>query len=161
MGMARLAFHKRNIKTYRIAFSDLAAVSGVMVEIIGAADKKISIRHIQISKPSTALTPLTIEKLSAASTGGTSTSPTPVPLAKRFAAFSGTVKLYTVAPTKGALIDQIQEIDIGTGDVMNEHYGGEDGGGRTVELEAVDEVLVLVGGVTTTLNGYIEFQEEP
>lgn len=162
MSSARLSLTKRNIKTYRIAFSDLAAVSGVMVEIIGAANKKISIRHIQISKPSVALAPLTIEKLSAASTVGTSTTPTPVPTATRFAAFSGTVKLYTVAPTKGALIDQIQEIDVATGDVLNEHYGSDaNDNGRIIELEAATEVLALVGTVTTILNGYIELTEEP
>ena len=161
MGMARLALTKRNIRVYRVAFSDLAALTGVAVEISGAANKKITIRHIQIAKPSAALEPLKIEKLSAASSGGTSSTPTKVPLATRFSAAAATVKLYTGAPTKGALIDQIQEIDIGTGEIVNEHFGGEDEGGRAVELEAAAESLVLVVATSVTLNGYIEWQEEP
>ena len=158
MGMAKLALVKRNIRTYRVAFSDLAAVSGVMVEINGAVNKKITVVHIQIAKPSTALTPFTLEKLSAASTGGTSTTPTKVPLRTGFAAADAIVKLYTAAPTKGTLIDQIQEIDVGTGDILDEP---PEGIRSIVELEAAAETLALVGTVTTTLNGYIEWQEEP
>jgi len=157
---AALELLRKNKRTYRVAFSDLAAVSGVAIELIGVVNKHVTLRHIQISKPSAALTPLTVEKLSAVSTGGTSTTPTPVPTRASFSAAGGVVKLYTVAPTKGTLIDQIQEVDVGVSDVMNEHYG-DPGGGGAFALEAAVEVIAIVVTATVTLNGYIEWQEEP
>lgn len=158
---ARLELVRRTLKVYRVTFSDLAGVSGVAVELVGAANKLITLRHIQISKPSVALEPYKLEKLSAASTGGTSTTPTPVPMRTSNAAASGVVKLYTVAPTKGALIDQIHEIDIATGDVMNEGYGEGSTRSGAARLEAAAQTLVILIAATSTLNGYIEWEEEP
>jgi len=159
--VARLALVKGQIPAYRVAFSDLvAAEAGVAVELIGVANKLVSVRHIQVTIPSANILPLTIEKLSAASTGGTSTTPTPVPLRTSFVAASAVVRLYTAIPTKGTLIDQIQEIDLPTTSVLNEHYVLEDGT-TSVVLEAAAQTLVLVVSATMTLNGYIEWTEEP
>ena len=156
---ARLELVRRNLRVYRVAFSDLAGLSGVIVELGGSANKRITLRHIQIAKPSTGLTPYTLEKLSALSTGGTSSTPTPVPSRTEYAAADGVVKLFTAAPTKGSLIDQIQEIDIATGDVMNEDYLENDVPIWT--LDAAAQAFAIVITVTSTINGYIEWSEEP
>lgn len=161
MSSARLSLTQRKIRVYRVSLSDLAGVSGVAFELIGVANKIITLRHIQMSKPSVALTPFTLEKLSSASTGGTSTTPTPVPMRASDAAAGAVIKLYTVAPVKGALIDQIQEIDVAIDDVLNEHYGDNDARTGAPRLEAASQVLAGVITVTSILNGYIEWQEEP
>lgn len=161
MTSARLALVRRKVRTYRVAFSDLAGKTGVAVELIGAANKLITLRHIQIDKPTVAHEPYQLEKLSTACTVGTSTTPTPVPTRTSMAAADGVVKLYTVAPTKGTLIDQIQEIDIGTGDTLNENYGDGDSQSGAYRLEAAAQVLVIVINADSTMNGYIEWEEEP
>tara|TARA_Y100000310_G_scaffold344918_2_gene460513 strand:+ start:2655 stop:3134 length:480 start_codon:yes stop_codon:yes gene_type:complete len=159
MGSARLAYVQKQIRVYRVAFSDLSVGgAGVGVELAGAANKLITLRHLQMSKPSGAVSPIQLEKLSAACTGGTSTTPTPVPNRTSHAAANGVVKLYTAAPTKGALIDQIQEIDLATTDVVNEAFDPNNG---AYALEAAAERLVLTFPGAVTFNGYIEWQEEP
>jgi len=156
---ARLALTRRNIPVYRVAFSDLSVGgAGVGVELLGVANKLITLRHIQVSKPSSAIEPLKLEKLSSACTGGTSSSVAGVPNRTSFAAADSTVKLYTGAPTSGTIINQLQEIDIGTGDVLNEGFDPNNG---AYALEALAERLVLTFPGSVTCNGYIEWQEEP
>jgi len=161
MGMARLALVRRKVRTYRVAFSDLNAVTGVAIELIGAANKLITLRHIQISKPTVAHAPYKLEKLSTACTIGTSTTPTPLPTRTSMAAADAVVKLYTVAPTKGTLVDQAQEIDIAATDVVNENYGDGDSQSGAFRLEAAAQVLVVVIDADSVMNGYIEWEEEP
>ena len=159
MGSARLELTRKKTRVYRVAFSDLSVGgAGVGVELIGATNKLVTLRHIQISTPSGAIQPLKVEKLSTASTGGTSSTPTPVPNRTSFAAASAVVKLYTGAPSKGALIDQLQEIDVATTDVLNESYDPNNG---AYALEAATQTIVLTFPGAVTLNGYLEFQEEP
>ncbi len=152
---------RRKIRVYRVAFSDLAAVSGVAVELVGTSKKLVTLRRIQISKPTVALTPYTLEKLSSASTGGTSTSPTPTPVLGSDGVADAVVKLYTSAPTSGTVLDQLQEIDIATGDVMNEAFGDDRDRSGAPKLENATETLVITVTVTSTVNGFIEWQEEP
>ena len=159
VGSARLALTRRNIPVYRVAFSDLVvAGAGVGVELLGVANKLITLRHIQISKPSSAIEPLKLDKLSSACSGGTSSSITGVPNRTSFAAAGSSVKLYTGAPTSGTVINQLQEIDIGTSDVMNEGFDPNNG---AYALEALAQRIVLTFPGAVTCNGYIQWQEEP
>lgn len=78
--------------------------------IIGSASKTVTIRKITVSGMTlTAVGYFTIavQKLSTASTGGTSTSPPCVPLDSNSAAATAVVKAYTVAPTRGTLVGTI------------------------------------------------------
>jgi len=159
VGSARLALTRRNIPVYRVAFSDLVvAGAGVGVELLGVANKLITLRHIQISKPSSAIEPLKLEKLSSACSGGTSSSITGVPNRTSFAAAGSSVKLYTGVPTSGTVINQLQEIDVATTDIIDESFDPNDG---AYALEALAQRLVLTFPGSVTFNGYIEWQEEP
>ena len=159
VGSARLALTRRKVRVYRVAFSDLVvAGAGVGVELLGVANKLITLRHIQISKPSGAIQPLKLEKLSSACSGGTSSSITWVPNRTSFAAADSSVKLYTGVPTTGTVINQLQEIDIATTDIIDESFDPNDG---AYALEALAQRLVLTFPGSVTFNGYIEWQEEP
>ena len=159
VGSARLALTRRKVRVYRVAFSDLVvAGAGVGVELLGVANKLVTLRHIQISKPSGAIQPLKLEKLSSACSGGTSSSITGVPNRTSFAAASSSVKLYTGVPTTGTVINQLQEIDVATTDIIDESFDPNDG---AYALEALAQRLVLTFPGSVTFNGYIEWQEEP
>lgn len=100
--------------TYR-ASTIIPLVAAVTVNvpifnIIGSATKTVKIRHIRVSGMTlTAVGYFTIncEKLSTASTGGTSTTLVATQLDSADAAATAVVKAYTVAPTKGALVGTI------------------------------------------------------
>lgn len=97
--------------TYR-ASTIIPLVAAVTVNvpffnIIGSASKKVTVKRITVSGMTlTAVGYFTVnvEKLSTASSGGTSTTLPGVPLDSNFAAATAVVKAYTVAPTKGTLI---------------------------------------------------------
>ena len=107
-----------------------------------------------------ALEPYILNKSSTPSSGGASNSPLPIPLRTSFIAASAVIKLFTVAPVTGIVVDQLHEIDIASTDVMNEGYIDNDGRG-IVKLEGVNETLTIVVATDVILNGYIEWQEEP
>ena len=100
--------------TYR-ASTIIPLVAAVTVNvpffnIIGSASKTITVKRIRVSGMTlTAVGYFTIncEKLSTASTGGTSTTPPCVPLDSNDPAASAVVKAYAVAPTKGALVGTV------------------------------------------------------
>lgn len=101
-------------QTYRAStIVPLAAAVTVDVpffNIIGSASKIITIRKITVSGMTlTAVGYFTIavQKLSTASTGGTSTTPVAVPLDSNNAVATAVVKAYTVAPTRGTLVGTI------------------------------------------------------
>ena len=158
--VARLTQIKSKIPVYRVVFSDLVAVAGIAVELVGVKDKLVTLRYIQLSKPSAALEPYILNKSSTVSLLGASTSPTPLPLRTSYPAALAVVKLFTTAPTSGVVIDQLHEIDIASSDVMNEGYIDNNGQG-IVKLETAAETLTIVVATSVTLNGYIEWQEEP
>lgn len=101
-------------KTYR-ASTIIPLVAAVTVNvpifnIIGSASTTVKVRKISVSGETlTAVGYFTInvEKLSTASSGGTSTTLTGVPLDSNDAAATAVVKAYTVAPTKGSLVGTI------------------------------------------------------
>ena len=98
-------------RTYR-ASTIIPLVAAVTVNvpifnIIGSATTTVRIKRIRVSGMTlTAVGYFTInvEKLSTASTGGTSTTPVMVPLDSTDAAATAVVRAYTVAPTKGSLV---------------------------------------------------------
>lgn len=100
--------------TYR-ASTIIPLVAAVTVNvpffnIIGSASKTITVKRIKVSGMTlTAVGYFTInlEKLSSASTGGTSTALALVPLDSNNAVATAVVRAYTVAPTKGALVGTI------------------------------------------------------
>ena len=98
-------------RTYRAStIIPLAAAVTVNVpffNIIGSASTIVTIKRIRVSGMTlTAVGYFTInvEKLSTASTGGTSTVLVSTPLDSADAAATAVVRAYTVAPTKGALV---------------------------------------------------------
>lgn len=100
--------------TYR-ASTIIPLVAAVTVNvpifnIIGSASKTVTVKRITVSGMTlTAVGYFTIniEKLSTASTGGTSTTPVCIPLDSTFGAATAVVRAYTAAPTKGGLVGTV------------------------------------------------------
>lgn len=178
---ARLEHYLRsstNVNTFRFALSDLttttaageAGSTGLAFEIFGVDNKHVKLRHVQISKPDVAIAPFQINKYSIASTTGSATGTTlrisPLSFRGSNSSYGGEVRIYTdlMSPTTGTLIDQLQEIDIGTADVMNEHYGDDQTKfAPTLQgsTESFGFVVTSTAGSPFVLNGYVEFTEEP
>ena len=167
---ARLEKFLRDIRVYRIALEDLAfegdSTAKLGVEIFGSSGKLTKLRHIQIAKPTLGIAPFLLNVYSVGTTGGSS-SPTVasnMQMNQDDATYSGIVRLYTNGPTstEGTLFNTLQEIDISTGEVMNESYGDR-GVIQSVTLTGSTQSigLVFTSTATNTLNGYIEFTEEP
>ena len=101
-------------RTYR-ASTIIPLVAAVTVNvpffnIIGSATTTVRVKRIRVSGMTlTAVGYFTIncEKLSTASTGGTSTTPAAVVLDSTDAAATAVVRAYTVAPTKGSLVGTV------------------------------------------------------
>lgn len=167
-----------NVNTFRFSLSDLttttaseeAGSTGLAFELFGVDGKHVKLRHVQISKPSIDISPLLINKYSIASTTGSATGTTvrisPLSFRGSNSSYSGEVRIYTdlMSPTTGTLLDQLQEIDIASGDVMNEHYG-DDQTKFAPTLQGSSEsfgfVVTSTAGSGFVLNGYVEFTEEP
>lgn len=103
-----MAFESTNLPTPKASFA--AAISGLTVAnagtdfftITGAAGRKIIINRISFSgiATSAAAVPITLIKRSAANTGGTSTTPTAVPVDSANATSpQGIVRAYTANPS--------------------------------------------------------------
>ena len=160
---ARLDYYLRNnIRTFRVALSDLSGDCGVVAEVTGATGKFINLRHVQLSKLNKDAFPVLLERFSTRSTTGTYTEVSPVRISHpNGSTFAGRVRTFTVAPTAGTLIDQFQEIDISTSEVMNEHYGDADGS-QMVRLQDSTHTFAIVCNTSGVLwNGYLAFTEEP
>lgn len=146
-------------QSYRLTFAGLVAVAGVAVQIVGAAGRIVRVTRIQFSKPSVAQAPLIFTKNSAAATGGTSTTPTLVPLDSKNEPAEAVVRLYTAAPTPGAAVGNIYDADHSTSDVLFGTFSGEQHTQDTV-LRGAAEALTIVLQAAATINGYIEWTEE-
>lgn len=170
-----------NVKgTYR-ASTIIPLVAAVTVNvpffnIIGSATKTVTIKRISVSGMTlTAVGYFTInaEKLSAASTGGTSTTLVATTLDTNNAAVTAIVKAYTVAPSKGALVGTLKSYRalwqattaVGTSptDKYNFDFGDINGSGGVV-LRGVAQELALTFPVVLasagTLAVDIEWTEE-
>ncbi len=101
-------------RTYRsstiIPLAAAVTVNVPFFNIIGSATSTVTIKRIRVSGMTlTAVGYFTInvEKLSSASTGGTSTTPPLVPLDSNDVAAGAVVRAYTAAPTKGSLVGTV------------------------------------------------------
>jgi len=96
-----------------IAIPQTGAMDAVC--IAGSATKTVRIKRITISGIDATAQTATVNLVlrSAASTGGTSTSPSVVPLDSSNAAGTAVVKAYTVASTPGAAIGTVRSQSIG------------------------------------------------
>ncbi len=100
--------------TYR-ASTIIPLVAAVTVNvpffnIIGSATKTVTVKRITVSGMTLTAVgyfAINVEKLSTASSGGTSTTLVATPLDSNNPAVTAVVKAYTVAPTKGSLVGTI------------------------------------------------------
>lgn len=154
---------------YRVAFGDLTsdtlATERVGLELFGQANKEVKLRHLQVSKPSLPLAPFRLVKYSIGTTGSTGqVLASPVPQAGTNTTYGGNVRTYTSNPssTAGTVVGDLQNIDISTSDVMNEHYG-DPGQMQSFALQGSSESFGLILGSTgaVVFNGYLEFTVEP
>lgn len=166
--------------TYR-ASTIIPLVSAVTVNvpffnIIGSASKTVVIKKITVSGMTlTAVGYFTIncEKLSTASTGGTSTTPVCVSLDSAAPAATAVVRAYTVAPTKGALVGTIAswralwQATVAVGTSVTDYFSflfGEMRETKGVTLRGVTQELALTFPVVLasagTLAVDIEWTEE-
>lgn len=99
--------------TYRASISGLAAAASTACFFLieGSSSKVIRIQRVRLSGATltaVAYASIQLRKFSTASSGGTSTSPTKVPLDSADAASTANVlKAFTVAPTDGSLVGTI------------------------------------------------------
>lgn len=101
-------------KTYR-ASTIIPLVAAVTVNVpifnvIGSASTTVKVRRIRVSGMTLTAVgyfAINVEKLSTASTGGTSTTLVSVPCDSNDAAATAVVKAYTAAPTKGNLVGTV------------------------------------------------------
>lgn len=98
--------------TYRLAFKDLAGLTGLAVRLAGNASTVVRVTRVQIAKPSVDQAPLRVVKTNSAAHGGTFTSPTPIPLDSADAAAASALRLYTAIPANGDVaIGQVWQVD--------------------------------------------------
>lgn len=83
-----------------------------MFVIRGSATKRIIITQLYMRPNATVSTsfPVSFGKRSTLDTGGTKTSPTPVPLDSRFPAATGALDVYTALPALGALVGYLDYV---------------------------------------------------
>jgi len=166
---SRLEKFLRDIRTYRVAFEDLATDTGngdkIIVEIQGVANQLTKLRHIQISKPTIGITPFKLNLYSVNTTGSTSqTVVADIQVKVTDSTYGGIVRLYTSSPdaSTGTLFSTLHDIDISTGEVMNEAYGDR-GVIMTPTLTGSTEAfgITITSTGANTVNGYVEFTAEP
>ena len=175
MGNARLEhFLRTQVRTYRVALADINTSTGstgsvIAVEILGVANRLVKLRHIQISKPTISITPYRLNYYSVASTGSTnqvvgasgSTFSVVQISGPAGSTYDGVVRRYISPPVAGTLVGSLQDIDLSTGDVMNEHYGDEKGYHAPTLRGSSESFGIEIGSTTAVVwNGYIEITEE-
>lgn len=98
-------------RTYAASAKLTTVVAGQVLEIAGAASTTVEINRITMTLNGTAAGKIdfTVNKRSAASTGGTSTTPTKVPYNAADAAAAAIVKVFTVSPTVGTLVGSVRQ----------------------------------------------------
>lgn len=149
--------HSPRLKTFRATFNVAAGAAGTAVEVLGPTSGSSEILEIYLTKPSAAVT-LTINKRSAASTGGTAgTAPTLVPNDATFAAATSVVKIFTGDPTEGTLVGEVFRRTFATTDDVAITYGtGIDG---PFTLNAAAQALTIETSAAATIVGHVVFLE--
>lgn len=137
--------------TYMAGFT-FTAPSGQFLELRGSGSSIATITKVVIELGTSDT--LTVTKQSAASTGGTSSDETAVPLDSGNAAANLTVRGYTAAPTAGAAVGDIA-VRIGTSATFEFAQGNTQG----VVLNTATETLGFALAAGTTVSGYVEWIE--
>lgn len=135
----------------------VAAPAGFGAELIPGATVKCIVRGVFVSKP-TVQTTVRLIKNRTASSGGTSTNATIVPLDSTHAAAGTTVKIFTAAPTAGTAVGDIAEFILETTDWM--WFGFGEHGEPPLVLKGSSETLAVNFGTAATIDGYIAWSEE-
>ena len=153
-----------NIFTYRAVLDSITTSTalGAFLSIAGEANKLTKLRHVQISKPDTALT-FQVARVDVTPTTGTYTELSPARISHSTGStYGGVVRAYTVIPTLGGTTELFQTIDLSTSEVLNEHYGDR-ADIRTPELNGDSGAIILNSSVAAAvqLSGYVEFTREP
>jgi len=169
-------------ETYRTSITNLvlAATPTDFITLTGSASKTIRVTNIHLSCTQTAgsYPDIVLLKRSTANSGGTSTSPTIVPLDSNNAAASAVMRAYTANPTLGTLVGNLMverlnmnspTVQVGGG---NNPTGTNQRGqlwefgrlGQAIVLRGTSQVLALNGNsVTITGNScdsWLEWTEE-
>lgn len=142
--------------TYRGTFS-FAGPAGDALELVGSASKVVKVRRIVIDRPS-AETVAVFNKRSAADTGGTATAATVVPVDSGDPAGTAVLKRYTVAPTQGTLVGEVNRVTVGVTQTLFESFG--DGTSKPLVLRGTAETLCVTLTVAATIRGMVEWTEE-
>jgi len=168
--------------TYRTSITSLvlAATPTDFITLTGSASKTIRVTNIHLSCTQTAgsYPDIVLLKRSTANSGGTSTSPTIVPLDSNNAAASAVMRAYTANPTLGTLVGNlmIEHLNMNSPTVQvgggNNPTGTNQRGqlwefgrlGQAIVLRGTSQVLALNGNsVTITGNScdsWLEWTEE-
>lgn len=154
--------------TYRGGASGLAGPVGIFATLFGSASKTIRITRISVSvtAATAALVAVTLNKYSAAPTGGTKgTAPAMVPLDSGDPAATATgLNIYTVAPTAGTLVGLVDSVRglagsaTVTGNQQWEFPFSE--GAKCLVLNGASEGIGLVLSAAGTVDFSIEWIEE-
>jgi hypothetical protein len=160
--------------TYTAVITSVAAVAAAtdIFTITGSATKTVRITKIAISGTSTSgvRTSVVVIKRSTANTGGTSTTPTAVPLDSTNAAATAVVRSYTANPTVGTSVGSVRsaKMDFPTTATTNgiqpfEFMLGGEAGQQPITLRGTTEVIAInLNGATITggsFDLYIEWTE--
>lgn len=137
--------------TYQAALNFTGA-AGQVLELRGSGSSTSRITKVVIELG--ASDTLTVTKQSAASTGGTSSDATAVPLDSNNSAANMIVRTYTVAPTPGAAVGNIVVL-IGTSFTFD--FGTDNK--QEVVLNAATQTLGFDLAAGTTITGYVEWTE--
>lgn len=146
------------VPTYQAVF-DVTGPIGQAATILGSATATICISNIFFTTPG-ATVELTIRKQSTASTGGTSTVVTGVPLSSTNAAATAVVRQYTVAPTPGTLVGNLAVDTVSATDRITYAFGAN----RLTQplyLRGVAQQIALEISASTAVQGYFQWYELP
>ena len=139
--------------------AEIGVVAGVgfAAELIPPAGTKIIVHGVFFTKPS-ALVTVRLIKNSSASTDGTSTNSTIIPLDSARGSRGATVKLFTVVPTAGTSVGDLAEQVMDTTDWFWFPFGVD--GEPPLVLHGSGETLAINVSAIATIAGFISWSEE-
>lgn len=161
--------------TYRGAIRGLvlAATPTLVVNLVGAASVITSLRRVSISgaaATASQVIPVDLIAYSSAASGGTATTPTPIPAKSTDAAAAAVLQAYTANPTAGTAVGTFDTGNFTAGLIttaanrLTFDYGTRND--KVPQIVGVAQHIGLhFGGVTlanaTTVNVVFEWTEEP
>lgn len=141
--------------TYMVALASFAGPIGTFLELLGHTNL---VRVLEVVIQPSATCVVTVNKRSAASTGGTSASPTVVPVDSSNAAAGGAVKTFTADPTEGALVGAVGVFKIATDGSLVWRPGDDQDGQRAI-LRTTAEAFTFESDTAVTWRGHVVLAE--